>query len=154
VVLYLFCAAPMMFGIFFLQPRTAVRWPPYIPSLIAVLNNWMTPQEIVASDMPWAVAWYADRPCVWLPETIKIISDLSDYNILGAPIHGVYLTPISGTDNTYRDIIRGEYRDWAAVIQRGGLPTDFPLKWATVDLGIDNECIFLSDHDREHGELR
>jgi hypothetical protein len=151
--LYLVCTAPMMFGIFFLQPRAAVRWPPYIPSLVSVLNNWMTPQEVIASDMPWAVAWYADRPSIWLPETIKTMGDMSDYNLIGAPIHGLYLTPVSGTDNIYREIIRGEYHDWAPVIQRTNMPSDFPLKWATVDLGIDNECIFFSDHDREHGEL-
>jgi hypothetical protein len=27
----------------------------------------------------------------------------------------------------------------------------FPLKWATL-LGLENECIFLSDHDREKVE--
>lgn len=152
-LLYLICAAPMIFTILFLQPKTAVRWPPYIPSLISVLNNWMSPQEITASDMPWAVAWYADRPSIWLPETIKTMSDLGDYNVLGLPIDAVYLTPVSGTDNTYREILKGEYRDWAPVIERTVTPDKFPLKWATVDLGVDSECVFFSDRDREHGEL-
>lgn len=81
--LYLLCAAPMLLGFLFLPAKPPVRWPPYMPPYIAVLNDWMTPQEAVASDMPWAVAWYADRPSIWLPETIKTMSDLSDYNILG-----------------------------------------------------------------------
>ena len=150
-LLYLICAAPMVFGFLFLQSRSAVRWPPYMPPYISVLNNWMKPQEIVASDMPWAIAWYADRPSIWLPETVKTMTDLSDYNVLGGPINGLYLTPISGAENTYRDITKGEYRDWAPVIERTVTLENFPLKWATVNLGLDGECSFFSDHDREHG---
>jgi hypothetical protein len=76
---------------------------------------------------------------------------LSDYNVLGAPINGLYLTPISGTENTYGDIIRGEYRDWAPVIQRTIDSEKFPLKWGTVALGLEGSCVFLSDHDRQNG---
>jgi len=140
----------MIFDFLFLQSRSAVRWPPYMPPYISILNNWMKPQEIVASDMPWAVAWYADRASVWLPETIKTMTDLSDYNVLGGPINGLYLTPISGAENTYRDITKGEYRDWAPEIQHTVVLENFPLKWATVDVGLDGECTFFSDHDREH----
>jgi len=46
--------------------------------------------------------------------------------------------------------VRGEYKDWASVIQRTQVLEKFPLKWNSVSLGLDNECIFLSDHDREH----
>ena len=50
----------------------------------------------------------------------------------------------------FRDIVKGEYRDWAVVIQGNQVVEKFPLKWNTVAFGFDNECIFLSDHDREH----
>jgi hypothetical protein len=150
-LLYFLCAGPMIFALLFSPAKMLVRWPPYMPPLIAVLNDWMKPEEITASDMPWAVAWYADRRSIWLPETIKNFTDLSDYNVLGAPINGLYLTPISGTENTYRDIVRGEYRDWAPVIQRTIDPQRFPLKWATVSLGLEGECVFFSDRDREKG---
>ena len=120
-----------------------------MPGFIGVLNDWMRPEEITASDMPWAVAWYADRRSVWLPETIRVFSDLGDYRTLGGPVNGLYLTPVSGTDNKLRDIVRGEYKDWAQVIQRTQILERFPLKWNTVALGLDNECIFLSDHDRQ-----
>jgi len=150
-LVYLLCALPMIFATPWLSPpKPWVRWPPYMPGLIGVLNNWMRPEEITASDMPWAVAWYADRRSLWLPETIRACTDLSDYKVLGGPVNGVYLTPISGTDNRLRDIVKGEYKDWAPVIQRTQLLEKFPLTWNTVALGLDNECIFLSDHDREH----
>ena len=148
-LLYLLCAGPMISAMFFSQNKPLVRWPPYMPPFIAVMNDWMKPQEITASDMPWAVAWYADRRSIWLPDTIKNFIELSDYGVLGAPINGLYLTPVSGTENTYRDIVKGEYRDWAPAIQRTLDLEKFPLKWATLGLGLDAECVFFSDHDRQ-----
>lgn len=149
-LLYLLCALPMIFATPWLSPpKPLVRWPPYMPGLIGVLNDWMRPEEITATDMPWAVAWYADRRSLWLPETIKTFSDLNDYQTLGGPVNAVYLTPVSGTENKLRDIVRGEYKDWAPVIQRTQILEKFPLKWNTVTLGLDNECLFLSDYNRE-----
>jgi hypothetical protein len=150
-LLYLLCAMPMIFATPWLSPsKPLLRWPPYTPPLIGVLNDWMQPEEVTASDMPWAVAWYADRRSLWLPETVNVLTDFGDYKLLGGPVNGIYLTPLSGTDNKFRDIVRGEYKDWSTVIQRTQILDKFPLKWNTVALGIDNECLFLSDHDREH----
>jgi len=151
VLLYLLCALPMIFASPWLSPqRPFVRWPPYVPPLISVLNDWMKPDEITASDVPWAVAWYADRRALWLPDTLRVFTEFADYKTLGGPVTGLYLTPLSGTDNKFRDIVKGEYKDWALVIQRNQVLEKFPLKWNTVALGFENECIFLSDHDREH----
>jgi 4-amino-4-deoxy-L-arabinose transferase-like glycosyltransferase len=150
VTLFLLCAFPMTITLgqsLFGSSKTLVRWPPYIPPYIAVLNNWMKPEEITASDMPWAIAWYANRRSLWLPDTVKTFTEFSDYNVLGGPVNGLYLTPISGSQNSLRDILKGEYRDWAAVIQRTITVEQFPLKWATL-LGLENECVFFSDHDR------
>jgi len=150
-LLYLLCTLPMIFASPWLSPpKPFVRWPPYMPPLISVLNDWMKPDEVTASDMPWAIAWYANRRALWLPDTLSILTDLSDYKTLGGPVNGLYLTPISGTDNKFRDIVKGEYKDWALLIQRTQVLEKFPLKWNTVALGYENECIFLSDHDREH----
>ena len=119
-----------------------------MPPYIAVIGEWMGPDEITASDMPWAIAWYADRKAVWLPETIRAYTEDNDYKLFGGQINAIYLTPISGSQNTLRDILKGEYRDWAQVILRSLDLSKFPLKWATL-LGLDNECVFFSDHDRQ-----
>jgi len=149
-LLYLLCALPAIFTVpWFAPPTGAIRWPPYAPPYIAVLHNWMQPNEITASDMPWAIAWYADRRALWVPDTIKTFTDLSDYNVLGGPVNGLYLTPISGSQDKLADILKGEYKDWATIILRNMNLEKFPLKWGTM-LGLENECIFLSDHDREH----
>jgi len=148
-LLYLLCALPMIFALpWFAAWKPMVRWPPYVPPYIAILNNWMKPEEVVASDMPWAVAWYADRRSLWLPDTIKTFNDFNDYKVLGGPVNGLYLTPVSGSQNTLGDILKGEYRDWAPVILRNVNLEKFPLKWATL-LGFENECIFFSDYDRQ-----
>ena len=54
----------------------------------------------------------------------------------------------SGSGNTLRDILKGEYKDWAPVILRSIDLQKFPLKWATL-LGLENECVFFSDHNRQ-----
>jgi hypothetical protein len=108
----------------------------------------MKPEEATASDMPWAIAWYANRGGLWVPDTPKNLLELRDYNIIRAPINGLYLTPISGTENKFRDIVKGEYHDWAGIIERVGVSDQFPLTWKTLALGLENECIFFSDHDR------
>ena len=148
-LIYFLCALPMIFALPLFMPwKPTMRWPPYVPPYIAVLNNWMEPNEIIASDMPWAIAWYADRRSLWLPETIKTFTELNDYQALGGPVNGLYLTPVSGSQNTVGDVLKGEYRDWAPVILRNVNLETFPLKWATL-LGFENDCIFFSDHDRQ-----
>ena len=150
-LLFLLCGLPLMntlYGLVAGAPKYAVRWPPYLPPYITLLNGWMAPQEITASDMPWAIAWYADRRSVLLPETVKTMTDLGDNNVLGGPIAGLYVTPVSGSENKFGDITRGEYKDWAAVIQQNADLSKFPFKWGTLALGLDKQCVFLSDHDR------
>lgn len=148
--LYLTCALPLILNLPFFTPasRPQIRWPPYVPPYISVLNHWMKPNEIIASDMPWAVAWYADRRSVWLPETIQQFTELNDYSVLGGPVNALYLTPVSGSQSKLGDVMKGEYKDWAQVILRNVDLQKFPLKWAML-LGLESECIFFSDHDRQ-----
>ncbi len=148
ILLFLICGLPMIFTFVFSSSKGSIRWPPYVPPYIAVLNEWMQPNEITASDMPWAVAWYADRRALWLPESVHAFTEFNDYNLLGGPLNAIYLTPVSGSQNTLRDILKGEYKDWGTVILRSVDLQKFPLKWATL-LGLDNECVFFSDHDRQ-----
>jgi 4-amino-4-deoxy-L-arabinose transferase-like glycosyltransferase len=146
--LFAICAYPMVYTMILASRKPTIMWPPYLPPYIAVLRSWMQPNEITASDMPWAIAWYADRRSVWLPDTVKNFSDLADYKKLGGPIAGMYLTPISGSGNKWGDIVRGEYKDWGGIIQRTASLDKFPLKYPTLALGMNEECVFISDTDR------
>ena len=146
--LFLLCGLPMLSALVFPANKGRLHWPPYVPPYIAVIGDWMKPNEITASDMPWAIAWYANRRAVWLPDTVRAFTDYNDYKLFGGPINAIYLTSISGSQNTLKDILKGDYRDWSTVILRSLDLQKFPLKWATL-LGLENECVFFSDHDRQ-----
>ncbi len=85
---------------------------------------------------------------MWLPESIAAFTEFHDYGVVGAPLNGLYLTPVSGSQNKLSDILKGEYRDWAPVILRSVDIQKFPLKWATL-LGMEGEGVFFADTDRQ-----
>ncbi len=113
------------------------------------MHDWFAPDEIIGSDMPWAVAWYADRRSLWLPYARADLVTLSDYRQLGAPICGLYFTPVSGTQNTVGDLVNGEYRDWTSYIVRTIDPTTSPYPFRT-PLGLI-DCVLYMDRDRRRG---
>jgi hypothetical protein len=132
------------------MPSGRVQWPPYIPPFIAILAQWTTEREIIASDAPWAVAWYADRKSLWLPMTVKDFITLNDDNLLNGRIVGLYLTPYSGNRMFLSEVVKGDYKEWSPFIMRnlsGPALRDFPLR-AVTPLPLDNECVFYSDRDR------
>jgi hypothetical protein len=142
---FLITGLPTLFGFLFGGPR--IQFPPYAPGAMQMIGAITKPNEIVASDMPWAIAWYADRKSLWLPSRRKDFYEYHDYESLGAPIVGLYLTPVSRDTNFLSDIEFGEYRDWSSIIL--GLPqglNDFPLK-STVGL-MNNQCLLLMDRNR------
>ncbi|MEO7932181.1 MAG: glycosyltransferase family 39 protein [Chthoniobacterales bacterium] len=127
---------------------SAFVWPPYVPPIIAFLNRWMQPNEIIASDMPYAVAWYADRKSIWLPNSVEDFNALNDYNQLQMPINGLYLTPVTSRLGLFPNVAAGEYKEWSGLILRNTQSlAKFPLK-AFVPLPLAGECIFYSDRDR------
>ena len=128
-------------------PRMQIQWPPYVAPYIAIMGTWTTEKEIITSDMPWAVAWYAERKSLWLPEKIEDFVTLNDYKQLNGAIVGLYLTPISGYKGFINEIVKGEYKEWAPFITRNVSTRDFPLKVSTL-MPYENECIFYSDRDR------
>ncbi|MGV3533377.1 MAG: glycosyltransferase family 39 protein [Chthoniobacteraceae bacterium] len=124
-----------------------IHWPPYYPSSIGQLGQFIEPQEIIMSDMPWAVAWYADRKSIWLPMTVKEFTNLNDYNLLKSPIVAMYLTPVTGNAEFLRGIMKGEYKEWSPWITRNANIRNFPLRAATA-LPIDGDAVIYADRDR------
>ncbi|MGA3171580.1 MAG: glycosyltransferase family 39 protein [Chthoniobacteraceae bacterium] len=145
VAIYILSAFP--FAHMLLTTSGRVQWPPYVPPYIAILGEWTEPNEIIASDMPWAVAWYANRESLWLPYTVDTFMDMSDYERLHGPIVGLYLTPVTGDSQFFTDIVKGEYKEWSPFILRNLNARGFPLQAVTA-LPIENACIYFSDRDR------
>ncbi|HEX8371945.1 MAG TPA: glycosyltransferase family 39 protein [Chthoniobacterales bacterium] len=126
----------------------AFVWPPYAPPVVALLNKWMQPNEIIASDMPYAVSWYADRKSIWLPLSVEDFNALNDYNQLKMPINGLLLTPVTSRLGIFPDLASGEYKGWAGIIMRNPAAlAKFPLQ-KMVPLPIAAENIFYSDRER------
>jgi hypothetical protein len=77
------------------------QWPPYYPLVLnRGLGEWVEKDgrqpEIVVSDLPWAVAWYSDAHCLWLPnskeEFLMLDTKATD---LGTRFSGILITPYS-----------------------------------------------------------
>ncbi|HYY28048.1 MAG TPA: phospholipid carrier-dependent glycosyltransferase [Chthoniobacterales bacterium] len=144
-LLVIITGIPTLFG--FLAGNAPIQFPPYIPAFIQIFSNWTKPDEMVVSDMPWAVAWYGDRKSVWLPARMKTFNDYYDLQTLGNPIGGMYLTPISrdlGLASLTED---DDYKEWLALL----LPDKrefgtFPLQ---AYIGVaGNQCFYFSDRPR------
>jgi glycerol-3-phosphate dehydrogenase len=99
-------------------PPQRVNWPPYVPTFINTVSNWIEPDEVLCSDMPWATAWYGGRVSLLLPATVKQFITIHDYKYLGGPVNGLYLTPVSGDRPWISGIAKGDYREWATFIMR------------------------------------
>jgi 4-amino-4-deoxy-L-arabinose transferase-like glycosyltransferase len=145
-IIYLISALPMILTLTRAE-RRVVQWPPYVPPFIAILNTWIHEDEIITSDMPWAVAWYADRKSLWLPMKVSDFIALHDYSQLGGDMCAIYLTPVSGYRRLFPELLKGEYKEWAAMILRTAALRDFPLRALTA-LPLDSECVLFADRDR------
>ena len=145
VLIYGLSALPLVNSLIS-SPPGRFQYPPYIPPVIALMNPWINDNEIIASDMPWAVAWYADRKSLWLPNSIEDFLTLADWNELGGRIVGLHLTPVSGNQPFISGVINGEYKPWAPFITRNfGSLKDFPLREST---RLPGDGIFYGDRDR------
>jgi len=130
-------------------PRTvAVAYPPYYPPNIHKVGSWMKPDELVMSDVPWAVAWYGDQQSVWL--TLNIDEDFYAINDFQKPIQGLYLTTVTTDEKLLSGVGR---TGWGALVIgmvfNQEAPGDFPLRSSPKDstLSFPKE-VFLADWSR------
>ena len=77
------------------------------------------PDEVIATDAPWDVAWYGDRSAVWLPGSLSQFQELERFaDERGSPVKGILLT----FESLNQPMITGvassgaEYRDYYPVI--------------------------------------
>ncbi len=102
IVIILVTSSPMIIN---LQNEFRTRGPKTVPGNSPYTQNqifaeFVKENEIVFTDQPWAVAWYADRTAIWIPSSSKELKEIETiakkYN---ANICGIYLTPSVMTDN-------------------------------------------------------
>ena len=112
------------------------QWPPYMPDRFARLTPMVAENEILFSDAPWALAWYADRTAVWMPISRKQFPDMKAMaESHGESVAGFVITPVSSEVSRLTDIFSSPNREWADLIYRGPMiafkqeirpTTDFP----------------------------
>lgn len=146
-LIYLVSGLPLVTSLLLSPERYRVNWPPYCPPYIAVLNSWTNEKEVIASDMPWAVAWYADRKSLQIPVSMSDFLSLYDSNDFGVNLIGLYLTPITGDKALVSGIYKGEDSDWAPLVFRVMHLKGFPFGAATA-MPIHDECVFYCESDR------
>ena len=147
---------PMLFV--FLPPSTRpIAYPPYLPSAIQTVAGWLKEKELAMSDIPWAVAWYGQRQCVWL--TLKCKRDTKDasahedffaINDYMKPISALYLTPQTMDARFLTQWIKAGDLSWGFFILdtmlKKKVPDDFPL--SQMPAGWMPEQLVLTDWQR------
>ena len=97
-----------------------LQWPPYRPDTTAMLAKMVKVDETLASDAPWAVAWYADRICVWLPKNREQFAKLKEMAATQQhPVVGMVITPLATMDDTFTSQFSGPYAEWMELVTRG-----------------------------------
>ncbi len=133
-------ALPLLFTL--LPPRAAPPYPPYFPPYITHVCRMIKAEELLATDMPWATAWYGDRNSLALPASIDDFYEINDYT---KRISGIYFTTITRDREYVRTLLTGEYRTWFPLLE-GRIPSDFPL---TQGFPLNNlDQLFLTDRPR------
>jgi hypothetical protein len=139
-------AAVFVFGAFTCLPLilslltgrgSPVVFPPYYPPSIQFAASFVKPDELMMSDIPWAVAWYGRAQCVWLTKTKQEFLFIHDRQ---KAVQVLYLTHTGGgvALEDFDQWLQGGEQNWGDFILRcvseGKLrdpspPPDFPLEY-------------------------
>lgn len=142
----LVACAPMLFALG-RTPRSPMAYPPYHPQVIQERAGWLGERDLLMSDMPWAVAWYGRRDCVWLPANVA-----EGFHAVNSirPVNALYLTALTLDQRLVSELLEGEDRIWgdfaANAVVRREIPDNFPLKFAFAE-GFPHQ-LFLADRER------
>ena len=145
--LFVISGLPLLFT---LLPRAMVpfQYPPYFEPALNRLNGWIKESEVIGTDMPWAVAWYADRESLWIPDRFVQLLGLSDNEKLPGRMGGVLLTPISRNSPLFSGVLRGEYQEYQQLIFGRADQPFFPFHEGLLVMGDPSGYIFFSDSRR------
>jgi hypothetical protein len=108
---------------------------PYNPVRIQTTAFMMKPDELMMSDVPWAVAWYGERPCSWLTtddgDSFEVMNKLK-------PVQAIYFTERTTERPFLSEMVQSEH-SWGhfflaclpkSEAPQGAVPPGFPLKKA------------------------
>jgi cbb3-type cytochrome oxidase subunit 3 len=98
------------------------HWPPYYAPALnneSGVKGFTTPKQVVFSDQPWAVAWYADRISIWLPPSREGFQKLETIaSDLQTPVAGILISPSSHGSGPVSDVAN-LYKDFTSLVLDG-----------------------------------
>ena len=80
--------------------RGIPHFPPYYPAAMnGKLHDMTNERDIIVTDQPWGVAWYADRKAMWMPRSLEEYTRnlVPILNKSGQDVQGFLITPTSHT---------------------------------------------------------
>ncbi len=93
---------------------------------LALVHDRVKEAEVVVTDVPWNVAWYADRTAVWLPSTVAQLNAIEKFSASrNQPVAGVLLTLETANANLRGEIMYGAYREWAELVLWSSMMSDW-----------------------------
>jgi hypothetical protein len=142
-------AASLPMALSFLLPHPyPVADPPYHPlrvkHIISLPGSTISAGDLLMSDIPWAVAWYGDRDCLWLTRSVQ--PDFYSLNDQFRPVRALYFTEAT-TDQRYVSRvfspIESNWERFVLAMQlEGDLPDEFPLQGVLNDYSPGQWLLF------------
>jgi len=135
-----------------LPPRSfPMVLPAYRPDIVQEVSGYVRPDELMASDVPWAVAWYGDRDCLWLPHAVRSTDreDFLSVTDFERHVAALYLSPFT-SEEPLRRVGTGEFvwgRFYLDAVVNRNLPKGFPLLDAYQG-SAERGHLFLADRRR------
>ena len=136
-------ALPLLINV--LPPRTGLPYPPYFHRYVGWVSSMLEPGECLATDIPWATAWYGGRTSILLPKSIDGFFEIDDRY---QKISLAYFTTVTRDKPWVRglsDPTAPEY-SWYQVFSAGKVPGNFPLTHGRFLAGSDQ--LILADRPR------
>ncbi len=76
--------------------------------------SWLGPDELMMSDVPWAVDWYGRHSCITLSRDTQ--DDFSAVNDYLQPVKGIYLTDLTLDDKFFSNVLRSQHGGWSHLV--------------------------------------
>jgi hypothetical protein len=139
------CCLPMIFALVPGQ-TSPIAYPPYYPPEIQQVAKWTKESELLMSDVPWAVAWYGDRQCVWL--TLNAQNDFNAINHNLGRVDGIYFTTETLDEKFLSEMARADNDSWEHFVLNVGMDNEFPPGFYLQTSKILSSGIFITDRQR------
>jgi hypothetical protein len=154
-------SAPLLFAL--LPPKwPTLQDPAYRPAAIRTLADYSPPGSLLMSDIPWAMAWYGNRDCVWVTLRVQEETganlanrreDVFTFMESRRPIRAVYISPRWANEPfltrffnfSDKDFSWGRY--YLDVLLRENAVKGFPLKYVLGGGYLNNGHFFLAEEE-------